>query len=102
MSMTNEELRHAIEDANKLARSTHSSWEWYVDVVKHLRALMVEQQRRAVAQQELKEPSSPAPAPWASLAPAVSPYPIYQPPHVGAPRPIDTPWVVTCKGAGSE
>jgi hypothetical protein len=50
--MTNEELRQAIDDANRLARQTAPSAPWYVDAVKHLKALMNEQERRAVTREK--------------------------------------------------
>lgn len=45
--MTNDELRQAIEDANKLVRTTAPDSPVHSDVVRHLRALLLEQQRRS-------------------------------------------------------
>ena len=47
--MTNDELRQAIEDANKLVRTTASDSPVHNDFVKHLRALLTEQQKRSAA-----------------------------------------------------
>ena len=45
--MSNDELRQAIEDVNKLTRTTAPDAPLYWDFVKHLRVLMAEQERRA-------------------------------------------------------
>ena len=47
MSMTNDELRQAIEDANVRVRTTAPDSPVHDDVVTHLRALLLEQQRRS-------------------------------------------------------
>lgn len=94
MSMTNDELRQAIEDANKRISTTSSGAAWFGDLVEHLLALMAEQQRRAVAQQAYE----PSPTVWPTPAPvpAVSPYPQFVPGP--AISPIGPPWTVTCVG----
>ena len=45
--MTNDELRQAIEDANVRVRTTAPDSPVHDDVVTHLRALLLEQQRRS-------------------------------------------------------
>lgn len=86
MSMTNDELRQAIEDANKLARTTAPDSPVHNDVVKHLRALLAEQQRRAAL------PAAPVVAPTGPLL--VQPV-LVQPTWV--PRaPWTPPYEITC------
>lgn len=93
--MTNEELRQAIEDAYKLARATAPDAAWYGDAVKHLRALLVEQERRAVAQQSLGATPYQAVQQWPQVALAVSTCPV-----PGAA--MNPPWAATCKVGGYE
>ena len=45
--MNDQDLRQAIEDVNKLTRTTSPDAPLYWDFVKHLRVLMAEQERRA-------------------------------------------------------
>ena len=47
MSMTNDELRQAIEDANRLVRQVSKDARNYADLCAHLNVLLAEQQRRA-------------------------------------------------------
>jgi hypothetical protein len=89
MNMTNDELRQAIEDANKLVRTTAQDSPVHDDIVKHLRALLLEQQRRSLA--------APVIAPTGPLW--VQPV-IVQPTWV--PRqPWEPPYTITC-AAGAQ
>lgn len=90
MSMTNDELRQAIEDANKLARTTAPDSPVHNDVVKHLRALLAEQQRRAAL------PAAPVLAPTGPLwVQPVIVQPTWAPGGTGNP-PWKPPFEVTC------
>lgn len=85
--MTNDELRQAIEDANKLVRTTAPDSPVHADVVNHLRALLLEQQRR-----------SAAPPLVVPVAPVWVPPVVVQPtwvPNTGAP-PWTPPFEITC------
>lgn len=91
MSMTNDELRQAIEDAAKLVRTTASDSPVYHDAVKHMRALLAEQQRRAAV----------------TLAPVVAPVvaptgPQWVQPVIVTPtwipqQPWTPPYEITCR-----
>ena len=86
--MTNDELRQAIEDATKMVRATAPDSPVHGDVVAHLRALLLEQQRRSMAA-PVVVPAGPL---W------VQPV-VVQPTWV--PRPAwEPPWIVTCRTAG--
>lgn len=79
MSMTNDELRQAIEDANKLVRTTAADSPVHTDIVRHLRALLTEQQRRAGQTLPVFTPVGPV---WVQpmVQPAWSPHAPWTPP----------------------
>ena len=89
MSMTNDELRQAIEDAAKLVRSTAPDSPVYDDTVRHLRALLAEQQRRAGQALPVFTPVGPVLVQPAIVQPTWVPYSTGNPPW-------KPPFEVTC------
>lgn len=82
MSITNDELRQAIEDANNLVRTTGPDSPVYMDAVMHLRALLLEQQRRAAAQAPTVVPTGPIWVHPVIVHPTWAPRPAWEPPYV--------------------
>lgn len=84
MTMTNGELRQAIEDANNIVRTTAPGSPVYGDAATHLRALLMEQQRRAAAPVPSFVPAGPL---W--VQPVIV-HPMWQPRQTWEP-----PFIVT-------
>jgi DNA polymerase III gamma/tau subunit len=57
-SMTNDELRQAIEDTNAMCRTTSPNSLVYKDIMNHLRDLLMEQKRRATQAPIVKKEES--------------------------------------------
>jgi len=83
--MTNNELRQAIEDANRMVSQVSKDARNYSDLCAHLNALLAEQLRRATAATPVVAPSGPL---WVQ--------PVFVQP-TWVPQPV---WELTCGGIG--
>ena len=88
MSMTNDELRQAIEDANRMVSQVAKDTRNYADLCAHLNALLAEQQRRAAMPATVVDPTGPVGPVW---VPPVTVQPTWVP-----QQPLVPPYEITC------